>query len=158
MEKNNYCPSCGIENKTNAKFCEGCGMQVGKQEISSELKSSEKGQEAQEKYDTQVMIKYASDGDRLVALILDGILFSAITGLIGLIFGQSWWFGLGISGNFWKDSWPSMIAGLTYFILMENFNHGQTLGKLAMKIQTVNESTLQPVSIREAILHSIGTG
>ncbi len=156
MEQKHFCPSCGIENKSNAKFCEACGMDFGQQNTSTESKSSRIETQSNPTNFHTSEVKYADDGDRLVALIIDGMLFSAITGVLGLILGQNWWFSLGLSGNFWTDSWPSMIAGLAYFFFMESFNHGQTLGKIVMKIQTVNDSTLQPVSSKEAILHSLG--
>jgi hypothetical protein len=155
MSEKNFCPNCGSENKPGAKFCEGCGNAFA---ISQD--STDTVEEQQDDYQQPVAsssgIIYADDGTRLVALIIDGLLFSVITGLIGWIFSVNWWFGLGLGGNIWDDSWPSLTAGLIYFFCMEAFNKGQTLGKMVMKIKTVNDTSLAAPNNKEALLHVIG--
>ena len=149
-----YCPSCGFKNTAGAKFCEGCG---------SSLQPSPNGEEFQSTTSVEMVgstsseapsnVIYAESGDRLVAFIIDAIAFQMVTSLFGLIFSRNWVFGLGTS---WTDSLPSILFGFLYFFLFEAYNHGQTLGKMAMKLQTVDDHTFQEPTPSQAAEHSIG--
>lgn len=149
-----YCPSCGFKNTAGAKFCEGCG---------GSLQSSIDEEEFQSTTTVEMVdntpseapsnVNYAEFGDRLVAFFIDGIVFQVITSFFGLIVGRNWVFGLGTS---WTDSVPSILFGFLYFFLFEAYNHGQTLGKMAMKLRTVDDQTFKEPTPSQAALHSIG--
>ena len=90
------------------------------------------------------VVEYADFGDRFVAFLIDSLILSIVGGLI-----------------FWGSygEWViSTFVGLSYFILMEmHYNGGgQTFGKKAMNIRTVDAKTLEPIDGRQAIIHSFG--
>ena len=153
-QSTHFCPICGFKNTVGAKFCEGCG---------GSLQSSPDGEEFQSTTTVEMAsntpseapsnVIYAEFGDRLVAFFIDGLVFQVITSFFGLIFGRNWVFGLGTS---WTDSVPSIFFGFLYFFLFEAYNHGQTLGKMAMKLRTVDDQTFQEPTPSQAALHSIG--
>jgi uncharacterized RDD family membrane protein YckC len=49
-----------------------------------------------------------------------------------------------------------IVIGFAYFWLLESFNHGQTLGKMIMKIRTVDERSKGPINPGQAFLHVFG--
>ncbi|MBA7559992.1 hypothetical protein ES708_01610 [subsurface metagenome] len=176
---NNYCPQCGEILQPGAQLCHVCGFQFEtpsqQEEVNTQTKfehftqpvfsgakvESEQPQhqfQSQVQYQTQylapqvkvqvetptpVKVKFAENGDRFIAFIIDSMIINAIT---GLIFHDG--------GFFWISS------GLTilYFAMMEMLGNGagQTLGKRVMKIRTVDETTLGPISLNQALIHSLG--
>ncbi|MHA1476285.1 MAG: RDD family protein, partial [Promethearchaeota archaeon] len=56
----------------------------------------------------------------------------------------------------WNNSWPVVGVSFLYLFLFEAFNNGQTLGKMVLKIQTVDENTLGKITTKQAALHTIG--
>ncbi|QEE17094.1 RDD family protein [Promethearchaeum syntrophicum] len=156
MSVQHFCPQCGNKNNLNSEFCESCGL-----ELFSFKHVDDKNPESKVNLDNSDLhsigskpLKYADDGDRFVAYIIDGILFSVIGSLFGLIFGISWNFDL--VSSMWNSSWPVIGVSFLYLFLLENLNHGQTIGKMILKIQTVDEKTLGKITPRQAALHTLG--
>jgi len=74
---------------------------------------------------------YANLGERLVAWLID-FLIVVVASIILFSIGE--WLIAVIVGY---------VIALLYFWLLEAFNNGQTVGKMAMKLRTVNEKTLE---------------
>ena len=156
MSVQHFCPQCGNKINTNSEFCESCGLELfSNEQVHDKIPEPNISQDNNE-VDSNISksIKYASDGDRLVAYIIDGILFSAIGSLFGLIFGISWKFDL--VSSLWNNSWPVISVSFLYLFLLEYLNNGQTIGKVILKIQTVDENTFGKITTKQAALHTIG--
>jgi hypothetical protein len=155
MSVQHFCPSCGSKTNPNSEFCEVCGL-----ELFSNKHEDNKSQESNTSQVNNEIIsksykstKYANDGDRLVAYLIDGVLFSAIGSFLGLIFGISW--KIDLVSSLWNNSWPVIGVSFLYLFFFEAYN-GQTLGKMVMKIQTVDDKSFGKITTKQAALHTIG--
>ncbi|RLI61946.1 MAG: hypothetical protein DRO88_12420 [Promethearchaeia archaeon] len=143
-----YCSICGFKNDQFAIFCQGCGEKLihenspAQREVYSENIQNQNNE-----------IQFSSFGDRLIAFIIDSILFDVVVSVIGFALGKNWIFGM---GTHWSDSIPGVIFGFLYFFLFEAYNHGQTPGKMLLKIKTVDSKTFGDISLQQAVIHSIG--
>ncbi|MHA1648459.1 MAG: RDD family protein [Promethearchaeota archaeon] len=160
MSSDIFCPNCGMKNSGTGKFCAACGQTLDDQWIShkNEVNFEEKppvntveisGQEQSE------IRRYADFGDRFIAYLIDSIIFSAIGSLLGTIFGLNMAFW-GLGDNIFRDQWFNIIIGFVYFFAFEALNHGQTLGKMAMKLRTIDNRTGKAPTPDVAILHVLG--
>ncbi len=156
MSVQHFCPQCGNENKPNSEFCESCGLDLfSNKHVDDKIPESNTSQNNDDvKSNISIPTKYAKDGDRLVAYIVDGILFSVIGKLIGLIFGTP--LSIDLVGSFWNNNWPVVAISFLYLFLFEAFNNGQTIGKMIFKIRTVDEKSFGKITIQQAALHTIG--
>ncbi len=167
-----YCPQCGDPIQSGSDFCGLCGFQFSRSPKREEMNAQTKveffsqpenaapgaqttqtqsrvpftgaviGQIAPE-IKPPANIKYAENGDRFLAFIIDSMIINAIAALV-----------------FHNDGFFLASSGLTilYFALSEMIGNGsgQTLGKRALKIKTVDENTLGPLTISQAFIHSLG--
>lgn len=136
-----FCPKCGNELEPDASFCDACGASLKERSEVSQQPVSEINKVTEVKPGGVI---YAPFLKRLIAIFLDLI----IIGLIGSTF--SWlfinpWYGLNFFDPFraWWFTMPfDWIVGFLYFWGLETRNDGQTVGKMAMGIRTVDEQTL----------------
>jgi uncharacterized RDD family membrane protein YckC len=142
-----YCQKCGNETDSDAKFCNYCGTDIGvntpvetPSPPSSKNKQSKK--ETQKETDSSKVI-YADFGQRLVAWIIDFVIVAVIS---IILFSIGEWFFAIIIGY---------VLALLYFWLLEAFNNGQTVGKMAMKLRTVNEKTLEVAEPIDYLVNNI---
>jgi len=91
----------------------------------------------------EVAMNYAGFWRRLVAVIIDGVILGAITGVLMAIFGAQQ-----------AASWLGSIIGIIYVIGFWTWR-GQTLGKMVMGIKIV-ETDGSPIGIGRAILRYVG--
>jgi len=87
----------------------------------------------------------SSFGRRLVAYLLDYILFIVVFGIVVAIF-HSIGVAYGITGLF----------VLLYFSLLEGGSRGQTLGKMAVGIRVVDFNTGGPIGYSHGFLRTLG--
>ena len=152
-----YCPKCGNEiSDSDAKFCNYCGADIGinkpvetmepqKTAVSSPPPSSKTKQSKKvttKETDSSKVI-YADFGQRFVAWIIDFVLVAVIS---IILFSIGEWFFAIIVGY---------VLALLYFWLLEAFNNGQTVGKMAMKLRTVNEKTLEVAEPLDYLINNI---
>jgi len=156
MSVQHFCPSCGSKTNPNSEFCEACGLELflNKHKDDKTQESNTNQDNSEVKRSSYKSKKYASDSDRLFAYFIDGILFSAIGSLFGLIFGISWKFDL--VSSMWNNTWPVITVSFLYLFLLEYLNNGQTVGKMILNIQTVDENTFGKITSKQAALHTIG--
>ena len=139
-----FCPKCGNKLEPETSFCDSCGADIRSKtgvpdEISPKIK-----QIAQEPKVKPEQVIYAELVTRVIALIFDSILI----GMIGSFF--TWiiinpWFPTNFFdplGAWWFTFPFDWLTGFLYHWLMETHNNGQTLGKMALNIRTVDEKTL----------------
>ncbi|MHA1985321.1 MAG: RDD family protein [Promethearchaeota archaeon] len=152
-----FCPKCGNKVEPGSSYCESCGAEVISitgipDESLPKIKNA-----AQEPKVKQETVIYAEFLTRVIALIFDSI----IIGMIGSFF--TWmiinpWFRVNFFDPFggWWFTFPfDWLAGFLYHWLMETHNNGQTLGKMALKIRTVDENTLGQANSRNLALNNL---
>jgi len=148
-----FCPKCGAKiDDQNDDFCKNCGARLYYQEndfAPSPIRIENKVEPV-----VKLQPNYASFGSRLIAFILDIIMISIISQMINYLVNLPIFlldpikFILKIQ-NLWTSSLLIWGVGFLYFWLLEAYNQGQTLGKKAFHIRTVDADTLeiaQPIS------------
>ncbi len=142
-----FCPKCGYKLELDATFCQGCGVDL-RSRIDISQTISEK-QTVSEGVIKNEVVEYADFFPRLIAFIIDGIIITLISSSL------SWaifvpWIPFNIFdpfGGMWFVSFPfNWLIGFLYFWLLETYNNGQTVGKIALGLRTVDEKTLNPAS------------
>ena len=91
----------------------------------------------------EVAMNYAGFWRRLVAVIIDGVILGAITGVLMAIFGAQQ-----------AASWLGSIIGIIYIIGFWTWR-GQTPGKMVMGIKIIKTDG-SPIGIGRAILRYVG--
>jgi uncharacterized RDD family membrane protein YckC len=140
-----FCPKCGNKLEPEASFCETCGADLKIRTESSELASAGLTKTVQQPKMKPETVIYADFLKRIIAIIFDSIIIS----LIGSTF--TWilinpWFPVNFFdplGRWWFTFPFDWLVGFLYHWLLETHNNGQTLGKMALKIRTVDERTLE---------------
>lgn len=140
-----YCPKCGNKLEQDSIFCDACGadLRTRKDVVEESEVKSEKRQERLVQptpLKSTGGVRYADFLHRFVALIIDGIIIAIITGPITWALSPSNW----PWSAWWQSSLLSYLVGFLYFWLLESYNKGQTVGKLALKLRTVDEKTFEP--------------
>lgn len=149
-----YCPACGNELDPDTRFCSTCGLDLKERSpetISEPPKTiispiQEKSSSKTQKTDSDSSVEYAEFFERFIALLIDGIILVIIGVFLGITLG----WGL---ANFLIFG-----IGFLYFWLMETSNKGQTIGKMAMKLRTVKEDTLEVADVGEYLLNNLLKG
>lgn len=121
----NFCPKCGSKLDENKDRCSNCGYNLTKrpklQKTTFESQNS--------------VVEYADFLQRALAWLIDIIIVIAISSPLSLFLNFGSLLLLTNAYNF--------VVGFLYFWLLETFNNGQTLGKLLLKIRTVNEENFE---------------
>lgn len=149
-----YCPACGAELDPDTRFCSSCGIDLVERAQKSEFeppKTIVSAPQQQIPVTTPITvseggIEYGEFGERLIAIIIDGIIIGIISFI--LINILDWFLG----------SLIGYVIGLLYFWILEAYNNGQTLGKMAMKLRTVNETTLDVASAGDYLVNNLLKG
>lgn len=151
-----FCPTCGSELEPNAMYCTSCGADLSTRKEVSETVSEKKTQPAVKI--GQEGVEYADFFPRLFALILDGIIIGIIGSSLSWIFFVPW-IPFNIFdpfGGWWYVSFPfDWLIGFLYSWLLEAKNNGQTVGKMALKIRTVDEKTLDTATTSNYAINNL---
>ena len=86
----------------------------------------------------------ANFGQRLVAVIIDGVLLAVVNTIVSAIVGRTAGQGLGL------------LIGLAYVIYLEGSPSGQTIGKRAMNIRVVDFQTGGEIGYGRAGIRYLG--
>jgi len=139
-----FCLNCGNELESNTTFCPFCGTDLGVNE--EQIKKSPS------------KVEYAGFWSRLVALIIDSIIIGLIGSILSFIIFVSW-IPFNIFdplGGWWTISFPfDWMIGFLYHWGFETGKNGQTVGKMAMKIRTVDEKTLSSTTSRNYAINNV---
>ncbi|SRR5713101_2612648 len=146
-----FCPSCGKEFPAGASFCPACGKSIAASPASSgpgQLPPVLAGGRP----------NLATEGDRILAVIMDTILIFAVSlvifiplWLIGGFFGFFGSFAFVFFGPVTLLSWLLWLLYFTYF----ESTTGQTLGKQLMRIRVVDETTLKHLDFGPSLVRNI---
>src|SRR3989441_11643172 len=150
-----YCHKCGKELPAESAFCPACGTPVAGVGQSSSFPTL--GARP-----INTISNLASTGDRVVAIIIDSVILAVVIFLFALPIGLVGVFGSGSFvpfGFFFPFIWIAFgllewLVGLLYFSFFESTS-GQTLGKQLVGIKVVDESTLRPPPIEQALLRTV---
>jgi len=150
----NFCPSCGAKLEPGAKFCPACGHEMSASEI-SKTKVSQPQATVQKPAE---IIKgphiYAGFWERFFAYLIDMI----IIGVIGFSIPYRWGYDfLALDYLFFNDllNW---VIGFLYFFVLEAFNKGQTIGKIALHLRTVDEESLDVATAGQYAVNNLARG
>ena len=146
-----YCPSCGSELDPDTRFCSSCGADL-KERVPQVASEPPKTIISAPPQQTPITIQepkpvsgveYGDFVERLIAIIIDGLLI----GIIGLI--------LNFILNWVLASLIGYAIALLYFWILETYNNGQTIGKMAMNLRTVNENTLETADAGKYLVNNL---
>ncbi|MHA2007661.1 MAG: RDD family protein [Promethearchaeota archaeon] len=137
------CPKCGNKLEPNASYCDSCGADLRLEQSSVETPTTAEIKSPQTPKMASDSVQYADFLPRLIAIIIDGIIVSIIGSSLSWIINpynilDPWGFAFN-----WLNNLLSYLIGFVYFWALESYNKGQTLGKMAMKLRTVDANTLQ---------------
>lgn len=142
----NYCPNCGAAVDSDAQFCQNCGAAIGFEEPTT------KEPQPPPPSAPETQIVYAGFWERLLAYIIDAVIIGIIWAIISAVFLQYYYppwtvpFGL--------INW---LLAFVYFWAFESRN-GQTIGKIALKLRTVDEDSLEVSGIGNYFVNNLSRG
>jgi uncharacterized RDD family membrane protein YckC len=153
-----FCPNCGAAVDPDTQFCQNCGAAIGFEEPTTKEPQPEPTVPATEEAippppsapETQVV--YAGFWERLLGYIIDAIAVGIIWAIISAVFLQYYYppwtvpFGL--------INW---IIAFVYFWAFESRN-GQTIGKMALKLRTVDEDSLAVSGLGNYFVNNLSRG
>ncbi|MFX0041500.1 MAG: RDD family protein [Candidatus Hodarchaeota archaeon] len=148
-----FCPKCGNKLEPDSRFCDTCGVDLTSRAEVSEVSPPVKT-EVLQKQSIQTVEKIAPEGvvygdfwPRFGAIFIDWIIIGIASWMISfLIFLPYFIYHPFRVGEWWFTFPFDWLIGFLYFWLMETYNNGQTLGKVALNLRTVDEKTLEPTS------------
>ncbi len=121
----NYCPKCGSKLEENTSKCAYCGYDT----------SERKNQQQNSVRFSDSNIVYADFFQRAIAWFIDMIIVIIISSPLSLF--------LNFGSLLLLTNVYNFAIGFCYFWLLETFNNGQTLGKVILKIRTVNDENFE---------------
>ncbi|MFX0155757.1 MAG: RDD family protein [Candidatus Hodarchaeota archaeon] len=152
-----FCPKCGSELEKDSRYCVSCGADLGARKEIAESTPFETIPEKKTRKISPESIEYADFVPRLVAIIIDGILI----GIIGSSLSWAFFFWVPFNifdpfGGWWAISFPfDWLIGFLYSWGLETYNNGQTVGKMAMNLRTVDENTFGPTTSSRYAINNI---
>lgn len=127
----NFCPKCGKKLENDKKSCLECGADLSERE----------------EFIENINVSYGDFPQRIFAWVID----------INIIFFTSFLTAIFTSGEnvlFMLNAYL-FIFGFCYFWLLESFNKGKTVGKLLLKLKTVDDKTFKKASPAKYAINSI---
>ena len=122
----NFCPKCGRNLGEEKTECPECGTDLSNREEN---------------------IQYGDFPQRTFAWVIDINIVFFTSFLLALVtYGQNLLFILNAY---------LFVLGFSYFWLLESFNNGRTVGKLLLKLQTVDDKSFKKASLGRNALNSI---
>lgn len=136
-----FCPKCGEKIRENLKFCPKCGSEINSEKIKKveESRSQTVAQIQEGQFVKEV--KYAEFWDRFFAFIIDLLIINAIGWPISIFLPIPKW-SWGIPFDLPYNDLINWLIGFVYFFLLEAYNKGQTIGKMALGLRAVDEESL----------------
>jgi len=157
------CEKCGAELREGAAYCSKCGAPVTPRQAAAAPAPTPAPVPAPAPAAAPVaeptkVIDLAGWGERIIAFIIDAIIFGLIFGIIGTI--------IALPSITWYNGVPNVqyipffntglreVFFFLYFIWMD-MAYGQSIGKMIMKIRVTNLDG-GPITIGQAAVESFG--
>jgi len=104
-------------------------------------------------------VTYGGFWPRLVAIIIDGIIIAIVSWVISFLIFLPFYIYHPFRIDEWTYTFPfDWLIGFLYFWLMETYNKGQTLGKAALSLRTVDEKTLESSTVGSYAINNLLKG
>lgn len=104
-------------------------------------------------------VTYGSFWPRFWAILLDVMIIGSISWLISFLILLPYYIYHPFRIGEWWYTFPfDWLIGLLYFWLMETLNEGQTIGKLALSLRTVDEKTFEPTTAKNYFINNLLKG
>ncbi len=149
-----YCPKCGNEISSEAKFCPKCGAAIS---ASGTTQPEYTSPNATAPTSAQPP-KLAFLGERFLAWLIDAVIIGLIVGFLGLFsllaIGQFTWWG---NWPYWVPFFNFNVGGVIYFLywfLMDGA-YGQSIGKMVMHLKVVSTHGKR-INVGQAAIESVG--
>lgn len=157
-----YCPECGSEVDPDSRYCGTCGATLKDRMKTADSSPPIKIEQPAEREQIQPAVKvqpaganYAGFWERFVAWIIDIIIIGIITWIITTAAGISTGLMNIFSPVYYINGLIEFAIGFVYFWGLESMNGGQTLGKMALKLRTVDETTLNPTTAGKYAINNL---
>ena len=139
------CEKCGAELPEGAAFCSKCGTPVTPPQQTAEVQNTK-------------VIDLAGWGDRILAYIIDAIIFGIFFGILqGLVALPTISFVESMPMFRYTPFTSSGIRDVVFFIyfIWMDYAYGASIGKMIMKIKVTNLNG-GPITLGQAALESLG--
>ncbi|MFW9825012.1 MAG: RDD family protein [Candidatus Thorarchaeota archaeon] len=156
-----YCPKCGNKLEPNVELCNSCGADLKIRQSYVNITAASTTKSSQSPRISSDTLIYADILKRIIAFIIDSIIIGIVgSGLSWLIFTP--WFPFysvfNPLGTWWITFPFDWVIAFLYYWLLESRNKGQTLGKMALSIRTVDEKTLKPANSNNYAINNVLKG
>jgi len=137
-----FCGKCGKDNPMGAKFCENCG---------AVLEATPATQNTQTTYAPGNWLSHEHVGflPRLIAWIVDTIIFGVIGWIISIPFGTNYGYGSGMGYETGFNlggtgTILTLLISLAYYVYLDGMK-GATIGKRVMKLKVIGTNGAMPI-------------
>ncbi|MHA1969726.1 MAG: RDD family protein [Candidatus Hodarchaeales archaeon] len=155
------CSNCGSSNEPDSAFCSQCG-EILLSEDRKTVEEAVKGRPSEMLEPTGNKLVIAEGWPRFWAWLIDVVIVGMITNVLSsLIFliidsWDFWSYGVWNPAQWIFSFGPSSLFLFVYFILMEYYNEGQTIGKMVLNLEIVSERTGERPTIGETAISAAG--
>jgi len=146
---------------SDAEFCHNCGQSVFKQPVRTGQQQGSQIASSQTQNKVSIAGAYAGLIDRFVAQFLDWLILAVIIAIVSVPLGLALWplanpFGYPFQGPAYTafTSVMGLLMPLLYFSYFES-SSGQTIGKLAMSIKVVDQTTGARIDFARALIRNV---
>jgi uncharacterized RDD family membrane protein YckC len=143
------CEKCGTELKEGAAFCQQCGAPAPPLPVAATPASA---------MEATKIIDLAGWGERIIAFIIDSIIFAIVFGILTLIIALPTISFTGGMPYFGYTPFTSYglreVVFFIYFLWMD-YSYGASIGKMVMKIKVTNLNEGR-ITLGQAAVESIG--
>jgi uncharacterized RDD family membrane protein YckC len=156
-----YCPKCGSKLEPNTTYCTSCGADLKVRQKFAETSMTSTAESPPTSKISSESVIYADILKRIVAFIIDSIIIGIVGGGLSWLIFVPWLPSYNVFnplGNWWITFPFDWMIGFLYYWLLEARNRGQTVGKMAMNIRTVDEKTLKPATSNNNAINNILKG
>jgi uncharacterized RDD family membrane protein YckC len=151
---------CGNALEPDASFRDACGADLSENRESLKATHPVVSEFTQKPKISSETVIYGDFLKRLIAIIIDSIIIGFIGSTFTWIFFNPW-YGINFFNPFqtWWFTFPfDWAIGFLYHWGLETYNEGQTLGKMALNLRTVDENTLEPTNSSNYAVNNIFKG
>ena len=155
------CSNCGSSNEPDSAFCSQCG-EILLSEDRKTVEEAFKGKPSEILEPISNKLVIAEGWPRFWAWLIDfviiGMITNALSSLLFFTIGiwDFWSFGVWSPFQWIFSFGPSSLFLFVYFILMEHYYGGQTIGKMVLNLEIVSERTGERPTIGELAISAAG--